>query len=95
MAWPSEFGRSIPGPLRDDVSSAVIMSPVVFNNRPLSTESNRHVADHRQKDGQAANGNQNEANGTKVDAKDYQTCLYSEVQKSTNSNGDVSTGHKR
>jgi hypothetical protein len=31
----------------------------------------------------------------KVDTKDYWTCLYGEIQKSTNSNGDVSTGHER
>jgi hypothetical protein len=94
-AGASESGRSIPSPPRDDVSSAVIMSPVVFNNRPLSTESDRHVADHRQKDGQGANENQDEAKCMKVDAEDYWTGLYGEVQKGTNSNGDVSTGHER
>jgi hypothetical protein len=57
MAWPSEFGRSIQSPLRDYVSSAMTVSPVVFNNGPLVTESNRHVADHREKDGQGADGN--------------------------------------
>jgi hypothetical protein len=75
--------------------SAVTISRVIFNNCPLSTESNRHVADHRQKDGQGADKNQDEAKCMKVDTKDYWTCLYGEIQKSTNSNGDVSTGHER
>jgi hypothetical protein len=70
------------------------MSPVVFNDGPLSTEANRHAVDHGQKDGQGANGNQDDTKGAKIDAKDYGICLYGEVQKSTNSHGDISTWHR-
>jgi hypothetical protein len=57
--WPgphaSGFGRSIPTTRTlsgDRLSSAMTIPPVFFDNGSLSAESNRHVADHRQKDGQ-------------------------------------------